>query len=662
MRRSVLLAATAAALIAPSVAAADTYCVTPATGCDSAHTVGTLTAGLAAATSHAGADVVQLGAATYAEDGLDYSGSGDLEIRGAGRTTTTVRPATGGNVLDVDFSTGLVTISDLRVLIAAGSNPTGIDIHDGTIADVTIGTTGASSAQNGIRVQGAASITRTTITSPGSACVYAGQVAPSTVTIQDTQLSGCNIGIASQATGPVRVRRTTIAAASVGLQTGAAADVTLDSTLIRVASGGVGVQVGVSQAAGSLFTGRQVTIVGSGDGTGVHVFALAPSGGNASATFYDSIIRSFAKTVIAETATGKSASFFANFSDLDLSAGAVTASGDGTESVTGGGSNLNVDPQFLSPTDLRPGPMSPVIDRDTFALAGDESPTDLDGNLRIIGGSRDFGAYERALVPVASALGASGLTAGEATLAGTVNPGGGPTDVIVDYGPTGAYGTSLTGDALAAALGDQPVSVTLTGLAAGTTYHARLRATNRSGTTAGPDVTFTTSAAPPPVVTPPVVAPPPTGITTAPVLDLTKPGLRAVSLSRTRFRVGPSATPLSGATTAAVGRTTAGATLRFTLSEAATVTVAVHRLVRGVRSGGRCRTPRSGLRGTRCTLARGAGALRRTARAGRNAIRFSGRIARKALRPGRYRLTLTPRDSAGNRGTARRVTCTIVRR
>lgn len=60
-----------------------------------------------------------------------------------------------------------------------------------------------------------------------------------------------------------------------------------------------------------------------------------------------------------------------------------------------GGHNMDVDPLFISVLnrDARLGPGSPAID------AGDASapnipPTDLDGNLRIIGAGNDLGAYE----------------------------------------------------------------------------------------------------------------------------------------------------------------------------------------------------------------------------------------------------------------------------
>jgi hypothetical protein len=58
---------------------------------------------------------------------------------------------------------------------------------------------------------------------------------------------------------------------------------------------------------------------------------------------------------------------------------------------------------------------------------------------------------------------------------------------------------------------------------------------------------------------------------------------------------------------------------------------------------------------------RGGTLTRRNLDAGRGRIGFSGRIGRRALRPGRYRATLTATDLAGNRSPARRLSFRVVR-
>lgn len=97
---------------------------------------------------------------------------------------------------------------------------------------------------------------------------------------------------------------------------------------------------------------------------------------------------------------------------------------------------------------------------------------------------------------------ASNITGSSATLNGTVEPVHVPTYAWFEYGLTTAYGSTSTEMALPYdpySYFPQPVSVNITGLQAGTTYHYRLIASNGGYTNypPGPDMTFTTTAAPP---------------------------------------------------------------------------------------------------------------------------------------------------------------------
>jgi hypothetical protein len=78
------------------------------------------------------------------------------------------------------------------------------------------------------------------------------------------------------------------------------------------------------------------------------------------------------------------------------------------------------------------------------------------------------------------------------TLTGTLDPRGSETSYAFAFGPTVAYGrrTAVTIVPLGTASG--PVSVELTGLTPGTTYHYQLVAANAFGTALGGDRTFTT--------------------------------------------------------------------------------------------------------------------------------------------------------------------------
>jgi len=83
-----------------------------------------------------------------------------------------------------------------------------------------------------------------------------------------------------------------------------------------------------------------------------------------------------------------------------------------------------------------------------------------------------------------------------ATLTGVVDPGGLVTEVTFAYGTAPAYGTTtapvtVAGDGFATA-----VTVPVTGLRPGTTYHVRMTARNAGGTASGDDVAFTTAPVP----------------------------------------------------------------------------------------------------------------------------------------------------------------------
>jgi hypothetical protein len=92
-----------------------------------------------------------------------------------------------------------------------------------------------------------------------------------------------------------------------------------------------------------------------------------------------------------------------------------------------------------------------------------------------------------------------------------------------------------------------------------------------------------------------------------------------------------------------------GTTFRYSISEAATLTFAIKRRVRGRRVGGNCRrqTARNRTR-KRCIRLVAAGAFQAAGLAGSNRKRFSGRIGKRALRPGSYVARVTARDATGN--------------
>ena len=74
----------------------------------------------------------------------------------------------------------------------------------------------------------------------------------------------------------------------------------------------------------------------------------------------------------------------------------------------------------------------------------------------------------------------------------TVNPGGQATTWHVEYGTSTSYGSQSASASVGSGSANVAVSRTLAGLAAGTTYHYRVVATNGAGTSRGADGIFTT--------------------------------------------------------------------------------------------------------------------------------------------------------------------------
>jgi streptogramin lyase len=98
-----------------------------------------------------------------------------------------------------------------------------------------------------------------------------------------------------------------------------------------------------------------------------------------------------------------------------------------------------------------------------------------------------------------------------------------------------------------------------------------------------------------------------------------------------------------------VGRS---ATLKLTLSEAATVRVRWERKLAGRRAtSGRCVKPRRARHGRRCARYTAIGTQTRTGIRGANSLALGGKLGRRTLPVGTYRLTIVATDAAGNAST-----------
>ncbi len=296
------------------------------------------------------------------------------------------------------------------------------------------------------------------------------------------------------------------------------------------------------------------------------------------------------------------------------------------------------EPLFVSATDFEELPGSPTIDAGTLDAAS--GALDIERSPRVFGAATDIGAYEyQHSAPVVSTGAASAIGQSTATLAGTVDPEGLATSWYFAYGPTSALGSKTAAQTLGGpgVLTEQKISASLSGLAAGTTYHYELVASNVAGASSGSAGTFTTAAA-----------------TATPA-----PSDSALRLSSTRFRAASRGSSVTAA------RTLVGTTVSYSDSQTATTTFTVLRRAPGVRSGHACIAPprrrKRGRHYVSCARYVAVGSFTHADSAGVERFRFSGRVDGRKLSPGAYRLTATPRNAAGKSGAALSASFTIVR-
>jgi hypothetical protein len=126
-------------------------------------------------------------------------------------------------------------------------------------------------------------------------------------------------------------------------------------------------------------------------------------------------------------------------------------------------------------------------------------------HYRVVATSPEGAAYGQdktftttASTPIVSAESATGVSATQATLPGSVNPQGMSTGYRFEYGKTTAYGTSVPvpDKNVGSGTGAVAVSESVSGLSPATTYHYRLVATNGVNSAATADKTFETAPTP----------------------------------------------------------------------------------------------------------------------------------------------------------------------
>jgi hypothetical protein len=144
---------------------------------------------------------------------------------------------------------------------------------------------------------------------------------------------------------------------------------------------------------------------------------------------------------------------------------------------------------------------------------------------------------------------------------------------------------------------------------------------------------------------------------TTPPPDTTPPSVTSYSLSATTFRAAS-----SGGSVIARKRPPIGTRVKFALSEAATMTFTVKRVLPGRKRAGRCEKPsKRNRRGKKCTRLVSKGSFKVAGVAGANSFKFTGRLKGRKLAPGSYKLIARAKDAAGNKSRTSARSFKIVR-
>jgi hypothetical protein len=293
-------------------------------------------------------------------------------------------------------------------------------------------------------------------------------------------------------------------------------------------------------------------------------------------------------------------------------------------------------------------------------IVGGSDGTSVDGHLEQ-GEAFVFAGPEtppEKLIVATQAATAVGQTGG--TLNATVDPNGAEVSKCeFEYGETTAYGKTASCASLPGS-GSSPVAVSaaLTGLAASTTYHFRIVATNAGGTSDGADEKLTTLA--PTGGTSPGGGSPGGGSPGGGGASPQPPVLSGVLLSHKSFRVAKGATAIS----AKAPKAPLGTSFQFTLSAAAKLQIVLTSRAAGLLHGKGCVAPTAALKAKHakhCTRTLKDGQLTRASEAaGADSVPFTGRLGTKALPAGAYSAALTAMNEGGSSNTVT-VTFKVVR-
>jgi hypothetical protein len=368
-----------------------------------------------------------------------------------------------------------ITVSGNRGNVSVNGTGGGINVENTgklTLVDSTVSGNSSTDNAGGVRVQGTATIRRSTINGNMALGGFAG---------------GIGVTSATEEGG----------AGSLKLENSTVTDNTATTTGGGIWAGGNVEIVSSTFSSNSAPMGANVAAEGGGTATLRNSILANPLGNGANCVISGGTLTSLGHNIDDGAAPGSCG---------------FTASGDqvGADAKLGGLVDNGGPTLTRAPADD-----SPAVNHGTaegLVAAPNGRVTDQRGVVRPVGTDADIGAVE--LAPPTAITGASSnVTSSGATVSGTAtNPLVTEGQAFFQYGPEGNSTQSQT-DAVTVPAGANtaPESAALANLQPSTTYHYRLVVNNAEGSSVGDDHTFTTSAGPTPPTPPPVTPPTPPG-------------------------------------------------------------------------------------------------------------------------------------------------------
>jgi PKD domain len=517
-------------------------------------------------------------------------GSGTATV--SGLSIKVVSTTTGGAVLKN------ATTSNVAVALPASSSGTALTLTDSPLTDSSVTVSTPLGNSRGIEASGASNLLRDTVTAQNPLDTNNAN----NLTATNLRLTGtgflANIGNTST--------------------------VSIFDSLLTQSSNATQTQA-MQVAGGSTLTGRNLTIV-KGGSTTTGLIVTGNGGLTSTANITDSIFSGFGADLSRTVDTGGTAN--ATF-DHDIT-NAVADPSPGVQGNYAPSNNVNANPLFVDPThaDYRLRVGSPAIDTGSPCAGSCLTTPDITLHARPVNGALDRGAIEYLRQPPTVTAIASEesrfLGAGSTFTAAGTDPDADPLTYTWVFDDGGTANGQLVGHTFST-IGPHTATVT---------------ATDPTGLTATSTATTIIVGATMPQPQP--QSPP----------DTTPPTISNLSLNHTSFAVSSKATAISAkAKKKKAPPPPRGTKILFSLSEPATVSIDFTFELSGVTVHGKCVAKSSAhKKGKACTKFIDQGTITRTnLAAGVQAIAFSGRIGPKVLAKGKYHLTASAVDAAGNR-------------